>query len=136
LVNHIDRNSIDVVVALSPNTMELAPSSIGQFRKLPKDIIAVPRYGNLPLTLEERWLRKRHEAGKLLAEEAEAIMHRVYHREFVRIFGFKKFDAAVSFAGYDMFWTAVLLENGLPFRKLVYLHNDMYAEHVTIYPEL
>src|SRR5690606_21262926 len=112
LVNHIDRNSIDVVVALSPNTMELAPSSIGQFRKLPKDIIAVPRYGNLPLTLEERWLRKRHEAGKLLAEEAEAIMHRVYHREFVRIVGFKKFDAAGSFAGYDMFWTAVLLENG------------------------
>ena len=136
LVNHIDRDSIDVVVALSPNAMELTPSSIGQFRKLPKDIIAVPRYGNLPLTLEERWLRKRHEAGKLLGDEAEAIMQRVYRREFVRIFGFKQFDAVVSFAGYDTFWTAVLLDNDLPFRKVVYLHNDMYAEHITKYPEL
>lgn len=136
LVNHIDRNSVEVVVALSPNAMELAPSSIGQFRKLPKDIIAVPRYGNVTLTLEERWLRKHYEAGKPFCEEAQAIMRGVYRREFGRIFGPKKFDVVVSFAGYDAFWTAVLVENGLPFRKVIYLHNDMYAEHVSKYPEL
>src|SRR5690606_7105570 len=136
LVNHIDRESIDVVVALSPNSMELTPSSIGQFRKLPGDIIAVPRYGKLSIPLEEQLLKKRHDAGKDLGGEAAAIMQRVYRREFSRIFGFKDYAAAVSFAGYDTFWTAVLVENGLPFRKVVYLHTDMYAEHVTKYPEL
>lgn len=136
LVNNMDRGMIDVVVAFSPNTVELSQDNIDQFRKLPDDIFAVPRYGNMPMTLEERWLKKLQDAGEKLNETALAIMRRAYSREFVRIFGFKQYHAAVSFAGYDAFWTAILFANDLPLRRVVYLHNDMYSEYTARFPEL
>lgn len=136
LVNNIDRSVVDVVVAFSPNTVESLPGNIEQFYRLPDDIYAVPRYGRFPMTLEEGWLKKLHDQGVSLSPPAEAILKHAYTREFTRIFGFKHFDTAVSFAGYDAFWTAVLVANDLPMRKAIYLHNNMYAEYESKYPEL
>ena len=137
LVSNIDRGRYDVIVALAPTTMELLPDNVAQFRKLPEDIFAVPRYGNVPMSMEERWLKKRHDTGSAtLDDEAMAIIRRIYDREFIRIFGPKQFHAAISFAGYDAFWTALLVANNFSFRKVVYLHNDMYSEYTTRFPDL
>jgi|GEM_PF-145804 len=137
LVNSIDRQASNVVVAFSPTAVEVSADCIWQFRKLPSDIYAVPRYGNMPVTLEERWIRRHRDNGTIrLGKEAEAILNRSYTREFIRVFGNKAYDSVVAFSGYDAFWTSVLVANDLSMRKAIYLHNDMYAEHVSKYPEL
>lgn len=137
LIKAIDRRAFNVVVCFSPTSMEQSPECLAQFRKLPADIYAIPRYGNMPGTLEERWIRRHQENGTTpLGEEAWSILQHAYGREFQRIFGNRKYDSAVAFSGYDAFWTSVLVANGSQMQKVIYLHNDMYSEHVGKYPEL
>jgi CDP-glycerol glycerophosphotransferase len=137
LVGQIDRTACDVVVAMSPTTIELSQACIAQFRKLPADVYVVPRYGNVPMTLEERWLRRRYETDvEVNGEEGQAILERLFEREFGRVFGPKRFDSAIAFSGYDAFWTSILFLNRRWMRKVAYLHNDMFSEYVHKYPEL
>ncbi|MDH7454071.1 CDP-glycerol glycerophosphotransferase family protein [Luteimonas composti] len=137
LVKSIDRSRYDVVLGFSPNSVEGSNGNLAQFRKLPKDIYAVPRYGNMPMTLEERWIRKHHNDGSIRLEpEMRAILERSYEREFVRIFGRKRYDVAAAFSGYDAFWASILLMGRGAKRKVIYLHNDMYSEHTAKFPEL
>lgn len=137
LVKAIDRKRYDVVLAFSPGPVEASADSLAQFRKLPTDIYAVPRYGNVPMTLEERWIRRHHSDGSVaLSAEGRAILERAYGREFQRIFGPKRHDVAIAFSGYDSFWASTLLMGPSAHRKAIYLHNDMYSEHTARFPEL
>jgi len=131
LVNNIDRTKIDVILAISPATLEKSQDSISLFMKLPSDIYTVPRYGNMPMTIEERWLRARQEAYPFsLGEEAKTILANAYRREFSRIFGKVEFASVISFSGYDSFWSSIFIRNGHKFKKIIYLHNDMYSEFI------
>lgn len=137
LVNALDRRKYNIIVAFAPDTISLAEENVLQFRKLPGDIYAVPRYGNIPMTLEERWLRRHQENGTIrLGPEAQGVLMQMYSREFQRMFGDKNYQAAISFSGYDAFWSSILNFNRLGHRKSIYLHNDIYSEYVKRFPEL
>lgn len=137
LITEIDKNIYDVILAFSPNAVEYSPEALVQFQKLPSDIYAVPRYGNMPMSLEERWIRKNQESGIIFPDgEAALILESAYSREFRRILGGKKYDAAISFSGYDQFWSSIFFINDFKMKKLVYLHNDMYSEFICKYPSL
>jgi len=137
LVNNLDGGKIDLVLAISPNNLERSEDRLSLFRELSSEIYTVPRYGNIPMTIEERWLRARQEAQPFsLGEEGKAILRNAYQREFVRIFGKSRFDSVVSFSGYDAFWSSVLIKNNFEFKKVIYLHNDMYSEFVQKNPSL
>lgn len=137
LLHALDRDSSDIVLAFSPGPVESHPERLSLFRRLPPGIYSVARCGNMAMTLEERRIRRSYENSQIpLLGEAEEILFRAYAREFTRIFGDKTFDVAIEFSGYDHFWSSILIGSGTPKRRIIYLHNDMYSEHVAKYPEL
>lgn len=136
LVRTIGRDKVDVVIGFSPETIAASPGNLEQFGKLPGGIHAVPRHGRFAITPDEAAVLALHNTGLALNPAANAILRNAYTREFKRVFGHRVFDTAISFAGYDPFWTGVLAANDLPMRKVIYLHNDMYAECKTRFPEL
>lgn len=130
LIQALDRNDFHLVLAMAPDRIEKSPLALQQFAKLPKDIYTVPRYGSMPMTLEERWVRIQTEEGGLVSNPTiKKILETAFAREFRRIFGNKKYASVVAFSGYDDFFGAVLNINNFPMRKLIYLHNDMLAEY-------
>ena len=54
--------------------------------------------------------------------------HEVYKREWDRRFGGMDFDCIVDFEGYNRFNIYQILQNR-DTRKVIWLHNDMYAEY-------
>ncbi len=137
LVRHIDRQRYNVVLGFSPTGIEADPGAMEMFRRLPGGISAVPRYGNVPMSPEEYWVRRQYEAcGDEPSDEQVTIVRDIFEREFTRIFGPAEFEAVVSFSGYDAFWGSVLTLNYRTCRKAIYLHNDMYGEYVAKFPEL
>lgn len=49
---------------------------------------------------------------------------KLYKREFRKTFGDAKFDYAIDFSGYAMFWSELILASEAK-KKLIYLHSDM-----------
>ncbi|OOV38832.1 teichoic acid biosynthesis protein [Staphylococcus sp. MB371] len=48
----------------------------------------------------------------------------LYKREFRKLFGDIKFDYAIDFSGYAMFWSELILASEAS-KKLIYLHSDI-----------
>ncbi len=48
----------------------------------------------------------------------------LYKREFRKLFGDIKFDYAIDFSGYAMFWSELILASEAT-KKLIYLHSDI-----------
>lgn len=136
LVNAIDTNKVDITIGISPDTVSASAQNVAQFRKMGDGLAVVPRHGHFLRTPDEIAACELEETGVALNATAQAIVKKAYTREFKRIFGHKIFDTVISFAGYDAFWTGVLVANNLPIRKVIYLHSDMYSEYLTRAPEL
>lgn len=136
LVGNMDREAVDVVVVFAPYQIEDIPENVEQFRRLPDDIWAVPRYGKFPLSLEERFLKRLQEAGQPIAEAGLEILRNAHTREFQRTFGFKRHDTVTCYAGYDASIASILIGNDLPMHKIIYLHGDMNKQFREQNPDL
>ena len=137
LVKNIDRKETDIILAIDPAILERSADRIAMFRKLPAGLYIVPRYGNMPMTIEERWLMACQEAHPLsLGDEGRAILANAYQREFVRIFGRSQFDSAVIFRESDSFWPALFFRNRVDFRKITFLHEGMLSKFTHENPEI
>jgi CDP-glycerol glycerophosphotransferase len=136
LVNTIDRGQFDIILGFAPETIEASPLRLTEFRKLPGDICTVARHGNVLMSLDEQAVWDLEQEGVALSESAKAIRDGIFAREFVRVFGTREIDTAISYAGYDPFWTGVMVANKQASNKVVYLHNDMTAEKEARFPEL
>ena len=137
LINNIDKNSVNPVIAFNPNPIESDVEKKAQFDRLDYNLDFIPRYGNVVMTLEERYLRVRAEKNYYnnISDEELDILRNMYAREFRRIFGLSKFDAVIHFSGYDHFWASILSSANVP-KKSIYLHNDLYSEFLQKFPYL
>lgn len=136
LVKNIDRKETDIILAIDPAILERSEDRIAMFRKLPADLYTVPSYGNMPMTIEERWLKARQEAHPFsLGDEERAILANAYQREFIRIFGRFQFDSAVIFKEHDSFWSKLFFMNLMNFRKITYIHEDISSKFTYQNPE-
>jgi CDP-glycerol glycerophosphotransferase len=137
LVNALDRKRYRPVLLFSPNSVEEWPDRLEQFHLLPADVTPIARCGQMNMTWEERSVRARQLDGyHELKPEQKRILRRAYGRELRRLFGDTHIGAAISFAGYEVFWTSVFCFNNERFTKVIYLHNDMYGEYLAKYPRL
>jgi len=61
-----------------------------------------------------------------------------YRREFLRNFGYSRFDSIINFEGYSQFWSALFAfgSKSLDTKKSIYLHSNMYEEMKTRFPNL
>lgn len=137
LVKHLDRSKVQITVVVSPEGVEGDAECMESFERLPTDINIVGRCGIMAMSWEERWLRGHYEKSRS-AFTGERLDHvrNLFDREYMRILGESRFDVAVSFSGYDSFWTSILCLNERGLRKVIYMHSDMFAEYVARFPDL
>lgn len=131
LCQNIDRKRYRPVVILDPKNMASNPERIEQFGKVKESIQSLGRCGRMNITAEERRLIDEFIFSyDLPNEEAWNICARAYEREFIRMFGYTKFESLVNFEGYSQFWAAVIAfaPQASANSRSIYLHNDMHGE--------
>ncbi|SCB79169.1 glycosyltransferase [Weissella bombi] len=62
-----------------------------------------------------------------LSKKEKSYAINVFQRELVRLLGNTAIDVAIDFSGYVVFWTSIMAFSTAK-TKLIYQHNDMYAE--------
>lgn len=140
LLNLLDYSKVQVSLAVDASQITKTPERLEQFRRLPAEVRVVPRAGRANFTLEERWIsesfgREHHFAG---SEERFQIYKHAFEREYRRVFGVARFDTAIEFTGYSIFWSSIMCfsPQGLIGFKSIYLHSDMHCEWGMRFPQL
>lgn len=62
-----------------------------------------------------------------LSKKEKSYAINVFQRELIRLLGNTPVDVAIDFSGYVVFWTSIMAFSSAK-TKLIYQHNDMYAE--------
>lgn len=124
LMSQLDYEKYDVTAFLHDST---EPEIVNNFNRLDKRVRKMFKPGLPIYTVEEnvsdRYLKSDHKRGAIDKFYPE----KGYQRESSRLFGNIKYDVAIDFSGYSYFWAKYLLNVGAQ-KKLVFMHNDLYAE--------
>ncbi|QIV88317.1 CDP-glycerol glycerophosphotransferase family protein [Glutamicibacter mishrai] len=137
MLNAIDPSMYRVVFLFDPAPFSKEPLRMDKFAMLPEHVQKIARVGAHLVSLEERWVIDKFNAWNAWgSQEQEQIYQGGFAREFERIFGQAKFDAVIEFDGYAPFWSALLGSAARSKKKIAFMHNRIYAEWTTKYPEL
>lgn len=139
LASNIDNERFDISLVFDPRAVSDKAERLEQFSRLPATIKNIPRTGRMNRTVEENWVVEKFNQQQDLQNEAMWETYcRAYEREFVRIFGFSKFDALIDFTGYGRFWPSVLgcAPSCFNNKKSIYQHNDKHGEWKVRFPNL
>lgn len=138
LLGSLDYQQQVSTVVIDPAAVSSAPERLERFSMLPDDVHVVGRAGAMVGSAEERWIRDTMNRRYFLPSPRMQEQYlESYRREFARTFGGAKFDAIVDFDGYSIFWASLLGAGGASdTRKVMYMHSDMYAEHLLKFPNL
>lgn len=137
MLNAIDPSKYRVVFLFDPAPFNKEPLRMEKFAMLPEYVQKIARVGAHLVSLEERWVIDKFNAWNGWgSQEQEQIYEQGFAREFERIFGQAEFDAVIEFDGYAPFWTALLGATQRTKNKIAFMHNRIYAEWTTKYPEL
>lgn len=139
LVSRLDVERYSVSVAVEPHQVGASPERVRQVRDLEPRLQVLPRVGRMDATMEERWVINKFSAQNDLTTPAMwQVYKKAFRREAQRLFGSGHFDVLIQFDSYGHFWASVFAFaalDGTP-RRVMYHHNDMYAEMSTKYPSL
>ncbi|MBF6671411.1 CDP-glycerol glycerophosphotransferase family protein [Glutamicibacter sp. FBE19] len=137
LLNAIDTEEYRVVFLFDPTPFSKEPLRMEKFNSLPEFVQKIARVGAHLTSLEERWVIDKFNGwNEWGSSEQEEIYANGFKREFIRIFGQAKFDSVIEFDGYAPFWSALLGAAPETGKKVAFMHNRIYAEWTTKYPEL
>ncbi|MFC6401791.1 CDP-glycerol glycerophosphotransferase family protein [Mammaliicoccus sciuri] len=122
LLNNIDYQTYDVTLFTGYTTNKEILKNLNEvndnvriiLRKGPMVASTLEYYRNL-------LVRNRGIQGVL---EKVAYPKELYKREFRKLFGDIKFDYAIDFSGYAMFWSELILASDAH-KKIIYLHSDI-----------
>lgn len=134
LVSNIKDKNIRLIVAVDAQSVADYPERKEQFERIDDRVDVLPRIGQMNLRMEELWIhRELMRLHGLSCAEKWRQIERIYKREFKRIFGYSKLDVLINFEGYVRFWGLIFAMQDAP-RKVIYLHNDMWEEHINRFP--
>lgn len=137
LVNAIDPSKYRIVFLFDPAPLLADPLRMEKFTLLPENVQKIARVGSQLVSLEERWVIDKFNAwNNWASDEQESIYRAGFEREFRRIFGKAEFDAIIEFDGYASFWSALMASASTRGKSVAYMHNRLYKEWTTKYPEL
>ncbi|MDT0702586.1 glycosyltransferase [Mammaliicoccus sciuri] len=122
LLNNIDYKIYDVTLFTGYNTNKEILKNLNEVNE---NVRIILRKGPMvSSTLEYyRNLLVRNRGIKGILEKI-AYPKELYKREFRKLFGDIKFDYAIDFSGYAMFWSELILASEAS-KKLIYLHSDI-----------
>lgn len=139
LVKSIDREKYSITVAIDPGVVLLEPDRMEQIQRILPFANVIARCGRMNITLEEKWIASKITTSYSVdSEELMRPYKASYRREFLRNFGYAKFDSIINFEGYSQFWSALFAfgSKSLDAKKSIYLHSNMYEEMKTRFPNL
>lgn len=122
LLENINYDQYDVTIftQLSKNK-----DAIENIKNINENVRVILRKEPLLATTTEYYRNKLVQNRSLRTKFEEKIYpDNLYKREFRKIFGNSKFDVAIDFSGYAMFWSELVIASEAK-TKLVYLHSDM-----------
>lgn len=122
LLENIDYKKFDVTIFTTINNDK---DSLENIKNINSKVRIISRRGPLLANTVEYYknilIRNR---GLNTKYEEKIYPSELYEREFRKIFGDSKFDYAIDFSGYSMFWSELILSSQAK-KKIVYLHSDM-----------
>lgn len=123
LVRNLDYDNFDVTVVYpySANKYQVAKSL-----ELDSRARVLPRVGRVALRVGERrayWAFTKGGGERINPRYLRKIPS-IFAREYQRCFGEVKFDIALGFDGYQVFWTQLLLQSAAKI-KYLWAHNDL-----------
>ncbi len=140
LLRNLDYTKLTVTLAFQPWQADAGAGRQEQLQLLPAQVRALPRVGGMDLTVEERWVIDDFNTNHGFSGGGELweIYSRAHAREYIRLFGHSRFDAAVEFSGYSSFWASLFAfaPEGAIQHRAIYQHNDKYGEWTTRFPQL
>lgn len=131
LVQNLDKERYRPVLILDPANTGNYPERLEQFSKIKDEIQTLGRAGRMNLTAEERFMIDVFvQKYRVPNDEAWDVCARAYKREFIRTFGYTKFECMINFEGYSQFWTAVFAfaPEASTSHRSIYAHSDMQGE--------
>lgn len=125
LLENIDFSKYDVTLFLNnTNKAEI----LNNLEQINSKVRIIFRRGPLLASLRELYyVNFVKQRGLNSFIEEKLYPKRVYQREFRKIFGDSRFDFAIDFSGYSMFWANLILASQ-SISKLTYLHSDIKAD--------
>lgn len=124
-----------VNVAVEPGAITPHPDRVQSFRDSTSGCRVLPRIAGAVDTAEQRWLIARQHQGQFLTSEQLACVHQAYEVEFNRLYGASKFEVAVGFEGFSLYWENLMAASTAN-RKVGYLHANMTLEAEYRFPYL
>ncbi|MCP5542490.1 MAG: CDP-glycerol glycerophosphotransferase family protein [Akkermansiaceae bacterium] len=119
---------------------ETEPEDARRMGRLAAAARILPRVGRANFSHEEMWIQQRFRDDGAIpdSEEIRGIYQHAFAREYRRLLGESRFDAAIDFEGYNTFWTALIgcAPGHLVGHKAIYQHNDMMSECCVRFPYL
>jgi len=126
LLNNIDYSQYHVVVIDKENYDNISGYNLN---RLNSNVKVLYRTGSMNVSIKELYYHLITQRLGLTSQKRENMLPRsLYKRELLRLIGSTKFDIAIDFSGYVPFWS-LLFSQGDFKNRVIYQHNDMYAEY-------
>lgn len=125
LLNNIDYEKYDVSCFMKvPNKTE----ALQNIEKINKNVHLLFRNG-LSVYSTDEWYRDKliQNRGASQGYLKKLFPEKAYRREVKRYFGKTKFDIAIDFSGYSLFWAKYILATDAK-NKICFMHNDLLAD--------
>lgn len=125
LVNNIDYTKYDVTCFMkNPNKAEV----LNNISKINKNVRLLFRNGVAVYNTSEIYLDKAVQNRGIHSSFMKKMYpESAYKREVKRYFGKSKFDIAIDFSGYSLFWAKYIVAVDAH-KKICFMHNDIYTE--------
>ena len=125
LVNNIDYTKYDVTCFMkTPNKAE----ALNNISKINENVRLLFRNGVAVYNTSEIYLDKAVQNRGIHSSFMKKIYPELaYIREVKRYFGKSKFDIAIDFSGYSLFWAKYIVAVDAR-KKICFMHNDIYTE--------
>ena len=132
LLNHVDTEAYDFTVFfMNPDSADETqiPIISETLQRLPQEIRVVIRIGERTLRGEETAALRDAESGLLNGSVMldDPSIKSLTDREFRRCLGDAKFDVAIDFSGYGIYFPLVIA-SAKPSKLIIWQHNDLAAD--------
>lgn len=129
LISNIDKDKFTCNVLINGKQIESFPEKVEQLNRLKNSVSLSGEFGRKNQTIEEDWIAKKFNSKNILqSENMWEEYEKIQKREFKRLFGNTNYKSVINFDGYSMHFASIL--SGFDKNKSIYLHNNMYNEHV------
>lgn len=140
LLDSLDESKVEVTLLVEPENINTSDRNAACFGRIPKHVRVIPRVGRMNMTVEERHIHDTFKREARLPENPEIrrIFRGMFEREYVRLLGESRFDAAIDFEGYNLYWSSFIafMPAWATKHRAIYQHNDKLAECRERFPSL